>query len=199
MIARELTSPPSLFRTSHLGSFGANFRFRARPDNFTLPDSSLKYANHYICKVKMPPPRNGNEYVPFEKLIQLERINKDTFRSITLPFAPDGPNGAPGAAYGGHVFMQAAWAACLTVSKGFLLSVRLSMNTVHKILIARTERLWQLHPTWHSGCKVHVRSNEHSRWKVLLYADCECTTERRKGDHVQLHLRLQDGGDHEPA
>ena len=76
----------------------------------------------------MPPPRNGNEYVPFEKLIQLERINKDTFRSIALPFAPDGPNGAPGAAYGGHVFMQAAWAACLTVAKGFLLSVRRSKD-----------------------------------------------------------------------
>ncbi|KAF2168226.1 hypothetical protein M409DRAFT_53525 [Zasmidium cellare ATCC 36951] len=70
----------------------------------------------------MPPPRDGNEPIPFERLIKLERLNKDTFRSIALPFTPDAPNGVRGVAYGGHVYMQAAWAACQTVAKGFQLS-----------------------------------------------------------------------------
>lgn len=71
----------------------------------------------------MPPPRDGNQPITFERLIELERLDKDTFRSIALPFTPDAPKGVRGVAYGGHVYMQAAWAACQTVAKGFQLSV----------------------------------------------------------------------------
>ena len=71
----------------------------------------------------MPPPDDGNERLPFAQLAQLERVDKDTFRSIALPFTPRGRDGTKGVAYGGHVYMQAAWAACQTVDKGFLLHV----------------------------------------------------------------------------
>lgn len=90
----------------------------------------------------MPPPHNGNERLPFAQLVQLEKIDSNTFRSVALPFTPrgrprdgDGKNdGTDGVAYGGHVFMQAAWAACRTVPggdgdgrRGFLLSVSVSL------------------------------------------------------------------------
>lgn len=92
----------------------------------------------------MPPPHNGNERLPFAQLVQLEKIDSNTFQSVALPFTPrgrprdgDGKNdGTDGVAYGGHVFMQAAWAACRTVPggdgdgngrRGFLLSVSVSL------------------------------------------------------------------------
>lgn len=96
----------------------------------------------------MPPPHNGNERLPFAQLVQLEKIDSNTFRSVALPFTPrgrprdgDGKNDGKnddGVAYGGHVFMQAAWAACRTVPggdgdgngdgrRGFLLSVSFSL------------------------------------------------------------------------
>ncbi|SMQ47457.1 unnamed protein product [Zymoseptoria tritici ST99CH_3D7] len=70
----------------------------------------------------MPPPHDGNEYIPFEKLVQVKQLDDNTFQSIALPFTPSGKDGAPGVAFGGHVHMQAAWAACQTVAKGFLIS-----------------------------------------------------------------------------
>lgn len=73
--------------------------------------------------LQMPPPHDGNEYIPFEKLVQVKQLDDNTFQSIALPFTPSGKDGAPGVAFGGHVHMQAAWAACQTVAKGFLISV----------------------------------------------------------------------------
>ena len=72
----------------------------------------------------MPPPDDGNQYLPFTDLIKLEKIDAVTYKSITLPFSPGGqlPRAVP-RAYGGHVYAQAAWAACQTVDEGFLLYV----------------------------------------------------------------------------
>lgn len=72
----------------------------------------------------------GNTYLPFSRLIALESLSStsppsprpdddsphpdDTFLSISPPFAPGGPLGT-GRSYGGHVLMQAAWAAAQTV------------------------------------------------------------------------------------
>ncbi|GAB7339204.1 hypothetical protein MBLNU457_5863t1 [Dothideomycetes sp. NU457] len=64
----------------------------------------------------MPPPHDGNEYLPFIDMIALEKINNDTFRSRAMPFSP----GGSGRAYGGHVYAQAVWAAAQTVAKGFI-------------------------------------------------------------------------------
>ena len=73
----------------------------------------------------MPPPDNGNQHLPFADLIKVERINDLTYRSVALPFSPGGKTpGANDRAYGGHVYAQAAWAACHTVEKGLLLYVR---------------------------------------------------------------------------
>ncbi|TKA62029.1 hypothetical protein B0A55_10962 [Friedmanniomyces simplex] len=68
----------------------------------------------------MPPPYDGNVYLPFVDLVKLEKVDERTYRSVAQPFAPGGPVGQ-GRAYGGHVYMQAAWAACQTVADGFLL------------------------------------------------------------------------------
>ena len=67
----------------------------------------------------MAPPENGNEYIPFTQLIALEEISKNTFRSKALAFS--GANG--NRAYGGHVYMQACYAAAQTVPKGMVLHV----------------------------------------------------------------------------
>lgn len=59
--------------------------------------------------------------LPFDQVIQLEKIDDGTFRSVTKAYAPTGgENGT----YGGHVFAQAAWAAAQTVDDGFLIHVR---------------------------------------------------------------------------
>ena len=73
---------------------------------------------------RMPPPDDGNEFLPFVDLIRLHKIDPLTFKSIALPYSPGGQLGtAVPRAYGGHPYMQAAWAACQTVEKGFLLYV----------------------------------------------------------------------------
>lgn len=59
--------------------------------------------------------------LPFDKVIELETIDDDTFRSIVRAYSPTGgENGT----YGGHVFAQAAWAAAQTVDDGYLIHVR---------------------------------------------------------------------------
>ncbi|CAK3768589.1 Hypothetical predicted protein [Lecanosticta acicola] len=63
---------------------------------------------------------DGNTYRPFADLIRLEKIDDRTYRSVAPPFAPGGRFGV-GRSYGAHVYCQAAWAACQTVDKGFLL------------------------------------------------------------------------------
>lgn len=68
------------------------------------------------------PPHPGNIYRPFAELMQLETIDRETFRSVHPPYAPGGPVG-PGRSYGAHVYAQAAWAASQTVEKGFILHV----------------------------------------------------------------------------
>ncbi|KAK5706450.1 hypothetical protein LTR97_001438 [Elasticomyces elasticus] len=68
----------------------------------------------------MPLPYEGNVYRPFEELVKLEKLDERTYRSVARPFSPGGPVGQ-NRAYGGHVYMQSAWAACQTVPDGFLL------------------------------------------------------------------------------
>ncbi|KAI8942603.1 hypothetical protein NX059_000657 [Plenodomus lindquistii] len=56
--------------------------------------------------------------LPFDKVIELERIDDWTFRSIVKAYSPTGgENGT----YGGHVFAQAAWAAAQTVPEGYMI------------------------------------------------------------------------------
>ena len=71
----------------------------------------------------MPPPDNGNEHIPFTQLVALDKIDENTYRSKALAFAPAGGNRT----YGGHVYMQACYAAAQTVGKEFVLHVRLAI------------------------------------------------------------------------
>lgn len=94
----------------------------------------------------MPPPHNGNAPIPFAELMKLDKVDENTFRSIALPHCPGGqlPR-AVGVTYGGHVFSQAAWAACQTVKDELLLYVCMSCaprkQTVHEIVsIVRARR-----------------------------------------------------------
>nr|POE53243.1 acyl-coenzyme a thioesterase 8 [Quercus suber] len=70
----------------------------------------------------MPPPHDGNEVLLFERMIALEAINSTTFRSVKLPFTPGGAHGDLKRAYGGHIYAQAAWAACQTIGEKYVLS-----------------------------------------------------------------------------
>lgn len=65
---------------------------------------------------------SGNTYFPFVKLMELESVGSNVFKSIAKAFAP----GRGSMAYGGHVFAQAVWAAAQTVTDGFVVNVRLS-------------------------------------------------------------------------
>jgi acyl-CoA thioesterase len=67
----------------------------------------------------MPPPDNGNEYIDFTQLIKLEKLGANVFRSIALAFGPAQGNRT----YGGHVYMQACYAAAQTVPKDSVLHV----------------------------------------------------------------------------
>lgn len=58
------------------------------------------------------PEWNGNRYLPFVDLMDLEKIDKWTYKSIAKPFAP----GAGTGAYGGHVYAQAVYAAGKTLN-----------------------------------------------------------------------------------
>lgn len=56
----------------------------------------------------------------FDQVMQLEKIDDGTFRSVTRAYSPTGgENGT----YGGHVYAQAVWAAAQTVDIGFLVHV----------------------------------------------------------------------------
>ncbi|KAH8724942.1 acyl-CoA thioesterase-like protein [Phaeosphaeriaceae sp. PMI808] len=58
------------------------------------------------------------QVLPFDKVVELEKIDDWTFRSIVKAYSSTGgENGT----YGGHVFAQAAWAAAQTVGEGYLI------------------------------------------------------------------------------
>jgi acyl-CoA thioesterase len=81
------------------------------------------------------------QVLPFDKVIELERIDDYTFRSIVKAYSPTGTKllvevhlegmlmltlhnlGGENGTYGGHVFAQAAWAAAQTVGEGYLIHV----------------------------------------------------------------------------
>jgi acyl-CoA thioesterase len=60
------------------------------------------------------------QVLPFDQLLELEKINDSTYRSIVKAYSP---TGAENGTYGGHVFAQAAWAAAQTVDEGFVIHV----------------------------------------------------------------------------
>jgi acyl-CoA thioesterase len=87
----------------------------------------------------MAPPENGNEYIDFTQLIALEKLDDDTYRSKALAFGPANGNRT----YGGHVYMQACYAAAQTVPKGMMLHVSHSQTQVGYIVgrLANCRRL----------------------------------------------------------
>jgi acyl-CoA thioesterase len=60
------------------------------------------------------------QVLPFDKVLELDKINDSTYRSIVKVYSP---TGAENGTYGGHVFAQAAWAAAQTVDEGFVIHV----------------------------------------------------------------------------
>jgi acyl-CoA thioesterase len=81
------------------------------------------------------------QVLPFDKIIELEKIDDWTFRSIVKAYSPTGKthirrsinstnliSGGENGTYGGHVFAQAAWAAALTVDEGYMIHVSSSLR-----------------------------------------------------------------------
>jgi hypothetical protein len=58
--------------------------------------------------------------LPFDQVMQLEKIDDGMFRSVTKAYSP---TGAENGTYGGCVYAQAVWAAAQTVDDGFLIHV----------------------------------------------------------------------------
>ncbi|KAK7529459.1 thioesterase-like superfamily-domain-containing protein [Phyllosticta citribraziliensis] len=61
---------------------------------------------------------NGNQYLSFAQLMRLDKVGDGAFKSTAKAFSPGGTT----AAYGGHVYAQAVWAASQTVRRGFVVS-----------------------------------------------------------------------------
>ena len=67
----------------------------------------------------------GRSVLPFDKVIELEKIDAWTFHSIVKAYSPTGgENGT----YGVHVFAQAAWAAAQTIDEGLMIHVCFSRH-----------------------------------------------------------------------
>ncbi len=62
----------------------------------------------------------------FKRLMALETLDPDTYRSTT----PAWPPGNSDRAFGGHVYAQAAYAASKTVSKSMTLHVCMLQPTI---------------------------------------------------------------------
>lgn len=76
----------------------------------------------------MPLRDNHDNHTPvsFATLMELEKINDTTYRSLTKAFEPGAPFTAKNEktrTYGGHVYAQACWAAAQTVRAGLILHV----------------------------------------------------------------------------
>jgi hypothetical protein len=67
-------------------------------------------------------PHSPVQPMSFKRLMALETLGLDTYRSITPAWAPGDGNRA----FGGHVYAQAAYAAGKTVPKGMMLHVYMS-------------------------------------------------------------------------
>jgi acyl-CoA thioesterase len=67
-------------------------------------------------------PHSPAHPVSFKRLMALETLGPDTYRSIAPAWAPGDGNRA----FGGHVYAQAAYAAGKTVPKGMMLHVYMS-------------------------------------------------------------------------
>ncbi|KAK8232402.1 thioesterase-like superfamily-domain-containing protein [Phyllosticta capitalensis] len=62
---------------------------------------------------------NGNRYLAFTELMRLDKVGDGgAFKSTAKAFSP----GDTTAAYGGHVYAQAVWAASQTVRRGFVVN-----------------------------------------------------------------------------
>ncbi|GIZ39716.1 hypothetical protein CKM354_000308900 [Cercospora kikuchii] len=132
------------------------------------------------------PHHPGNTYLPFAKLIDLEKIDNNTYRSIAPAFAPGGPVGV-GRSYGAHVFMQAAWAAAQTVEPGFLvhnvsgnfiLAGELNVPFVYKVHTIRNGR---------SYCTRIVNVTQ-SQGKGICFT---CIVSFKTPEHVQVESQEQ--------
>jgi hypothetical protein len=153
----------------------------------------------------MPSPYAGNTYLPFVDLIKLEKVDERTYRSIAQPFSPGGDVGL-GRSYGGHVFMQAAWAACQTVAPGFLLHVSSRMEPSFLLIcfcfgkallmfFAFLAHFRKLH-TWRPARRtLRIQSAPDPRWTILCHQDCQCHAKRRQRHMLYVHMLLQDPGE----
>lgn len=147
----------------------------------------------------MPPPENGNEYIDFTKLVALEKISANVFRSTALAFSPANGNRT----YGGHVYMQACYAAAQTVPKGFALHVRFYFvsSPTHDLRVTCFHRpdvlIWYpiasnrlVPPLRQSQRKFHLHRPQNTGWR-LLHAWRGCGPRKRPDLLFHLHLLLQ--------
>lgn len=85
---------------------------------------------------------NGNVYATFADLMKLQRLDDNTFQSLTKAFSP----GNETTAYGGHVFAQAVWAAAQTVKEGFVVHVGFCRVPFSYIYIYRAHTMRSISP-----------------------------------------------------
>lgn len=167
----------------------------------------------------------GNTYLPFSRLIALESLSStsppsprpdddsphpdDTFLSISPPFAPGGPLGT-GRSYGGHVLMQAAWAAAQTVepassaaggagvgdarggfllhsiSGTFLLPGKLDSKFEYRVKIVRNGKGIRVR-----GVEVFQESAKKGGKEMFFIATCSF----KLREHSQVSIQQEEGDD----
>lgn len=97
--------------------------------------------------MKVQPSHDGKgNPVSFATLMALEKINGNTWRSLTAAFEPGGGSHRPWGgghkprAFGGHVYAQAMYAAAMTVAEGFVVHVCLLFCGMCYFLLSAHQR-----------------------------------------------------------
>lgn len=129
--------------------------------------------------------------LPFDKVMQLEKIDDRTYRSIVKAYSPTGgENGT----YGGHVYAQAAWAAAQTVDEGFLIHVCFSVPTPHaqtNMFTCLIERHRLVYARRQTNRALRLHGPQNSGRLQLLHSHCDRNASRRTRHNVHMHLFLQ--------
>ncbi|KAF2102395.1 Thioesterase/thiol ester dehydrase-isomerase [Rhizodiscina lignyota] len=128
-------------------------------------------------------PWNGNQYRPFTELMALEKLDDWTFRSIAKPFSPSDAT----AAYGGHVYAQAVYAASKTVNAD--------------LVVCNVTGIFTLPANTNQPLTYHIRRIRDGGMFATRLVDviqredkgicfsCTATFKREEADHLNLQER----------
>ncbi|KAI9721144.1 MAG: hypothetical protein M1828_005250 [Chrysothrix sp. TS-e1954] len=138
--------------------------------------------------MKLPDHPSPYERVPFTTLMNLEKINDNTYRSTSRAFTPRGRPDAPNVAYGGHVYTQAVWAAAQTVKFGFMVH---SVTGFFILPSLADHSFTYTVRTIRDGRSFCIRAVDVTQDEAKgLYFTCTCSFSKSEPGHLDYQERL---------